>query len=79
MMSSIYGNTPYQLEYVTSTEEILQVSALKGWRRFRIEYVDEDGHSNLEGQLYFPPGFDPFPLLDEVCDRFNNVVRRDND
>ena len=78
-MSSIYSNEPYELSHVSSTEEFLQAKALKDWRRFRIEYVDEEGHSNLEGCLYFPPGFDPFPLLDEVCDRLNNVNRRDND
>jgi hypothetical protein len=73
----------YEISHVDTTEEILQSSAvpgysMKGWRRFRINYREKGtDFSNLEGTLYFPPGFDPFPLLDEVCDRLNNVNRRD--
>jgi len=74
----------YNLQYVSTTEEAILNSnwpnpsePAHGWRRFRINYVNDQGFSNIEGTIYFPPGFDPFPVLDEICDRLNNTVRRD--
>lgn len=61
--------TGYQLSHVDTTEEILQSDIApgishEGWRRFRINYRNEMGHSNIEGTIYFPPHVkDPLLIL----------------
>lgn len=63
----------YKLTSVDYTEEgILNENypnphePIKNWRRFRINYRNADGYSNVEGTLYFPPGVDPYPILDNL-------------
>lgn len=60
----------YKLTGVNSTEEAIlnkdwpsSHEPAKDWRRFRIEYDNAMGFSNIEGTLYFPPGVEPFPIL----------------
>lgn len=65
----------YKLTRVDSTEEMIMNRSwpnsgepAEGWRRFRINYRNEQGFSNIEGTIYFPPSIsDPFPILDELC------------
>lgn len=66
----------YQLTHVDSTEEMIlneefpnRGEPARGWRRFRINYRNEQGFSNIEGTLYFPPNVDPYPILDDLEER----------
>lgn len=68
----------YQLSGVSYTEEFIlnnnfpnSNEAATGWRRFRVEYTNHQGFSNIEGVLYFPAGVDPYPILDELCQKLN--------
>jgi hypothetical protein len=45
-----------------------------GWRRFRINYRNEMGFSNIEGTLYFPPNVDPYPILDDLEKKFKESI-----
>lgn len=63
----------YKLTHVDYTEEAILNERFPnpdepaiGWRRFRINYRNKMGFSNIEGILYFPPGMDPYPLLDDL-------------
>ncbi len=76
----------YKLSHVDTTEEGIlnekwpnSSEPATGWRRFRINYRNQEGFSNIEGTIYFPSDFDPYPLLDEICDRLNSVIRRDTE
>jgi hypothetical protein len=58
---------------ISTTEEmILNFDGLpkqfNGWRRYRIEYLNEFGHSFHEETLYVPPGFD-IEAFDETLER----------
>lgn len=73
----------YQLTMVSYTEEGILNEEFPnagepaiGWRRFRIEYDNSHGHSNIEGTLYFPPSLNPYPILDALCEQLNKAVRR---
>lgn len=65
----------YKLTGVDVTEELILNNSWPnsgepaiGWRRFRINYRNADGFSNIEGTIYFPPTIsDPFPILDDLC------------
>ena len=73
----------YKLGSVDTTEEMilntewpsLGEPAL-GWRHFRINYNNEAGHSNIEGNILFPPDVDPYPLLDYIENYFNDHIRK---
>lgn len=72
----------YKLTRVDTTEEgILNTEwpnrgeAAKGWRRFRINYRNDFGFSNIEGTLYFPPEVDPYPVLDYLENEFNKHIK----
>jgi hypothetical protein len=67
----------YKLTHVDYTEEgILNTEwpnrgePATGWRRFRVNYRNDMGFSNIEGTLYFPPDVDPYPILDELVKKF---------
>ena len=71
----------YKLSSVDDTEEMIlnkdwpnSHEPAIGWRRFRINYRNNYGHSNIEGILYFPPGVDPEPLLDLICRELNKAA-----
>lgn len=69
----------YKLSHVDATEEIMlgadnypnPSEPITGWRRIRINYRNGQGHSNVEGTLYFPPHIDPWPIVDELVDKLN--------
>lgn len=60
-----------KLQAIDTTEEmILNQDGLpeymRGCRRFRIEYINDDGFSNLEGTIYVPGNVDCYPFLDKM-------------
>ena len=76
----------YKLTSVDYTEEgILNEEypnpeePIRGWRRFRVNYRNDFGFSNVEGTLYFPPDIDPYPILDSLCKKLQKQERSDND
>lgn len=73
----------YKLERVDSTEEMIMNvdwptsdEPAKGWRSFRIEYINEQGFSNIEGTVFFPPNVDPYPILDTFCESINKEIEK---
>lgn len=79
------GTMVYKLTCVDYTQELIlndewpnSSEAAEGWSRFRINYRNFLGHSNIEGTLYFPPGVDPDPVLDLICETMNKAVKSVN-
>lgn len=71
----------YKLTHVDNTEEFIlnnkwpnKNEPATRWRRFRINYRNEWGHSNIEGTLYFPPGIDPDPILESLCKELSKAI-----
>jgi hypothetical protein len=72
-------SSEYNLTSVDTTEELLQNDICpgishKGWTRYRINYRNEFGFSNIEGTIYFPPGFDGSALLETIEEEFNTFI-----
>lgn len=42
-------------------------------RRFRIEYINNSGQSNLEGVLYFPDNLSPYVILEKLTRDLNKL------
>lgn len=45
-------------------------------RRWRINYLNEEGHSNIEGTVYLPDDVDPYPTLDKICELIAEEFKR---
>lgn len=44
-------------------------------RRWRINYNNEQGFSNLEGCIYLPADIDPYPFLDKLEQELQELFR----
>lgn len=62
----------YTEEGILNSEYPNRHEPITGWRRFRINYRNEQGFSNVEGTIYIPKGVEPYVILDKLMEMLNN-------